>query len=201
MANFSKFLSLIGGVDRTVDLSLNSSVLELGGGGLQMDGSTSGHIVISASATTSTYSIVWPAAQAASAGYVLSNDGTGVLSWVAGSAGSVTSVALALPASVFTVSGSPVTSTGTLTGSLNTQTANTVWAGPTTGSAATPTFRALVAADIPSLSAIYLPLSGGTLTGTLNGTSAILNDIYFVYGRGEGSYDDVNKPFNSYLGQ
>lgn len=62
----------------------------------------------------------------------------------------VTSVALALPASTFTVSGSPVTSSGTLTGTFATQTANTVFAGPTTGAAATPTWRALVAADIPS---------------------------------------------------
>jgi hypothetical protein len=36
-----------------------------------------------------------------------------------------------------------------------TKTANTVWAGPTTGSAAAPTWRALVAADIPSLSSLY----------------------------------------------
>lgn len=36
--------------------------------------------------------------------------------------------------------------------SLATQTANTVFAGPTTGSAATPTFRTLVDADIPSTS-------------------------------------------------
>jgi len=54
------------------------------------------------------------------------------------------------------------------------QTANTVYAGPTTGSAAAPTFRSLVAADIPSLS--YLPLSGGTLTGTNN--TNVLNIVF-----------------------
>ena len=43
---------------------------------------------------------------------------------------------------------------GTL--SLNTQSANTILAGPTTGSAAAPTFRALVAADIPDLSSSYV---------------------------------------------
>jgi phage-related tail fiber protein len=68
------------------------------------------------------------------------------------SLGGVSSVALSLP-NVFTVSGSPVTTTGTLSATLATQTANYVWAGPTTGSAASPTFRALVAGDIPTLTA------------------------------------------------
>src|SRR5271166_290022 len=63
--------------------------------------------------------------------------------------GTVTSVALASPTSILTVSGSPVTTAGTLTLNLVAQSANKVWAGPTTGAAANPTFRALVAADIP----------------------------------------------------
>jgi hypothetical protein len=46
----------------------------------------------------------------------------------------------------------------TQTVGLATQTANYVFAGPTTGAAAVPSFRALVAADIPSLSSIYQPL-------------------------------------------
>lgn len=76
----------------------------------------------------------------------LRDDGT----WqVPGGGGTVTSVGLSLPA-IFSVSGSPVTGSGTLTGSLATQVANTVWAGPATGVDAAPTFRALVAADIPS---------------------------------------------------
>jgi hypothetical protein len=49
------------------------------------------------------------------------------------------------------VTGSPVTNTGTLVPSLKTQTANTILSGPTTGSPAIPTFRALVAADFPSV--------------------------------------------------
>jgi hypothetical protein len=63
----------------------------------------------------------------------------------------VSSVALAAPTAEFTVSGSPVTSTGTLTFVWKTQNANIVFAGPSTGAAATPTFRSLVAADIPAL--------------------------------------------------
>lgn len=72
--------------------------------------------------------------------------------------GTVTSVGLSLP-SIFTVTNSPVTSSGTLTGTFNTQTANTIFSGPSSGGAATPTFRSLVASDIPSL-----PYSSSTLT-------------------------------------
>lgn len=87
-----------------------------------------------------------------------------------GGGGTVTSVALALP-SIFSVSGSPVTTSGTLTGTLANQTANTVFAGPTTGSAAAPTFRALVAADIPSLDTAKIT-SGVFATARLGSGSA-----------------------------
>lgn len=64
--------------------------------------------------------------------------------------GSVNSVALSLPAE-FNVTGSPVTSSGTLTGTYVSQTANKVFASPD-GSPGTPSFRALVSNDIPNLS-------------------------------------------------
>jgi hypothetical protein len=74
----------------------------------------------------------------------------GGANWIATWIGtSVTSVALTAPAE-FSVSGSPITGAGTLAITKANETANTVWAGPTSGSAAQPTFRALVAADIPS---------------------------------------------------
>lgn len=72
--------------------------------------------------------------------------------------GTVTSVGLAAP-NIFTVSGSPITTTGTITLGLATEVANTVFAGPATGADAAPTFRALVAADIPNLS-VYLKADG-----------------------------------------
>lgn len=84
--------------------------------------------------------------------------------------GTVTSVGLALPSSILSVSGSPVTTAGTLTGSLTNQTANFVWAGPTTGSAAQPTFRALVAADMPALTTGSSLLYGNGLGGFSNAT-------------------------------
>ena len=79
-------------------------------------------------------------------------------------ASAVTSVALSdgstLP--IYSVSGSPVTSVGTLNFSLNNQTANLIFAGPGSGSAAQPSFRSLVATDLPLIS-----LSSG-ITGTLS---------------------------------
>lgn len=92
-----------------------------------------------------------------------------------GGSGTVTSVALTAP-SIIAVSGSPITTSGTIGLSLNIENANLVFAGPGTGAAQVPTFRSLVAADIPSLSASYLPLTGGTLIGnlTLTGTSPII---------------------------
>lgn len=65
--------------------------------------------------------------------------------------GSVTSVALTAPTDIFNVSGSPITTSGTIALTLDTQTANTIWAGPTNGSAATPTFRSIVLADLPTI--------------------------------------------------
>jgi hypothetical protein len=91
-------------------------------------------------------------------------------------AGSVTSVGLALPASVFNVTGSPVTTTGTLTGTLATQPINTLFAGPASGSAGTPTFRSLVTADIPALPYATYPGAGIPLsTGTAWDTSYATN--------------------------
>lgn len=63
-------------------------------------------------------------------------------------AGTVTSVALSLPA-IMTVSGSPVTTSGTLTGTLASQTQNLIFASPN-GSSGAPTFRAVVNGDLPT---------------------------------------------------
>ncbi len=63
-------------------------------------------------------------------------------------------------------------STPALTFAQISQAANTVFSGPTSGGSANPTFRALVAADIPSLSSVYVPV-GRTLT--INGSAQDLS--------------------------
>lgn len=114
----------------------------------------------------------WAGLGPGTSGYVLSTQGPGANpTWVPNTAGSVTSVGLALP-SIFTVSGSPVTSSGTLTGTLNTQSANLVFAGPSTGIAATPTFRSLVNADIAGSGAALTKTDDTNVTLTLGGSSS-----------------------------
>jgi hypothetical protein len=109
--------------------------------------------------------------------------------------GGVTSVGLADSTGLFTISGSPVTSSGTLTlASLNTQAQKTFFAAPN-GASGAPTFRTIVASDIPTLnqnttgtasnitassnstlttlSALSLPTS--QLLGTVSLTSQVVN--------------------------
>lgn len=101
-----------------------------------------------------------------------------------GGGGSVTSVGLALPAE-FSITGSPVTTTGTLTGAWANQNANLVFAGPTTGPAGTPSFRALVAADIPLATT---QVGFGSATNTLSGSADfVYSDTYAVTNPGTGN--------------
>jgi hypothetical protein len=83
---------------------------------------------------------------------------------IGGGGGGVSSVGLALPVD-FTVTGSPVTTAGTLTASWASRTASTFLAAPT-GAAGTPVFRPIAAADVPTLNQ--------NTTGTAAGLSATL---------------------------
>jgi hypothetical protein len=71
--------------------------------------------------------------------------------------------------SIFSVTGSPVTIAGTLAASLVNQAANEVFAGPVSGTATAPSFRALANADIPTT------LTGKTIDASLNTLSNIAN--------------------------
>lgn len=106
--------------------------------------------------------------------------GTGTSGWTlftggGGGAGSVTSVDLTMP-SVFLVTGNPVTTAGSLDVAFATQLANRVLAGPTTGSAAVPTMRALVAADIPVIGTANLT-DGSILFADWAQNSATSGDV------------------------
>lgn len=73
--------------------------------------------------------------------------------------GTVTNFSAGNLSPLFTTSVATPTTTPVLSFTLNTQTANTIFAGPTTGAAATPTFRVLMAADLPN---VYWALNGNT---------------------------------------
>lgn len=89
--------------------------------------------------------------------------------------GGVSSVGLAdiSTTPIYNVTNSPINSSGNLDLALKTQTANEVFAGPASGSAAQPSFRALVSLDIPNNAA---NTSGNAATATLAAnTSATSN--------------------------
>lgn len=97
----------------------------------------------------------------------------------ASSGGTVTSVGLtdASTTPIYAVTGSPVTNSGTLTLTLNTESANKVFAGPTSGGAAQPTFRALVTADLPSSGSGNLTDAGTDGITVTGGTGATLSNV------------------------
>ena len=94
---------------------------------------------------------------------------------------SVTSIDLSLP-SIFTVSNTPIETTGTLTATLGSQSANNIFAAPD-GSSGTPTFRSLVASDIPNLDASIITTGTFSLSRLATGTASDS-----TYLRGDGTW-------------
>ncbi len=84
--------------------------------------------------------------QPGNSGKFLLTDGSNT-SWASGNVGTVTSVDLSLPG-IFTVLGSPLTSSGTLSASLNNQNQNLIFASPD-GTSGEPAFRSIVVGDLP----------------------------------------------------
>ncbi|MBR0721766.1 hypothetical protein [Bradyrhizobium manausense] len=109
-----------------------------------------------------------PPSVTGNAGLFLTNDGAQAY-WAEVTP---TSVGLQAP-SIFSVAGSPVTSSGTISITLNTQTSNTFLAGPLFGSNTVPTFRAISTSDVPFLVSqtssgivVNLPVSTTNVTVT-----------------------------------
>jgi len=120
---------------------------------------------------------------------LLKTCGPAVNTWTAvgggGGGGSVTNFSIAGSTSpYFTAAVTAPTTSPLLTFTITSQAANTVAAGPTTGVATTPTFRSLVAADIPVID-ISTKTSGNLLVTRLNsGTSAGPTTFW----RGDGTW-------------
>jgi hypothetical protein len=184
-------LSFSGGTTGLTPAAATTGVVTLAGTLAIANGGTNGSAAPTAYGVAYGTGTTYAFTAAGTTGQVLTATTSGAPTWAApATSGTVTSVGLSMPAQ-FTVTNSPVTSSGTLTASWNTQTANSVLAGPTTGAAAAPTFRALTTADIPALSyvtsvALALPsimsvsgspvTSSGTLTGAL--TTQAANAIF-----------------------
>lgn len=98
-----------------------------------------------------------------------------------GGSGTVTSVTFTGDGTVLSSTpSSAVTTSGTVAASLKTQTANTVLAGPTTGAAANPTFRALVSADYPAntvANGSLAQMAAVTIKGNNTGSTANAADL------------------------
>lgn len=164
-------LSFSGGTTGLTPASATTGVVTLGGtlnpanGGTGLDTSTAtnGQILIGNGSGLSLASLT------AGAGI---NITTGAGAITINNAG-VTSVALTLPSSLFSVTGSPVTTTGTLAGSLLTQTANTIFAGPSSGGATTPTFRALTLTDLATALQLYTENPSAPTAPSAAGANAV----------------------------
>lgn len=118
-----------------------TSAISIAAGASGSDFNISGSPVLSGGTVT----LNLPSASATARGLLTSADWN---SFNSKGNGTVTSVGLSLP-SIFTVSNSPVTSSGTLTGTLASQAQNLVLASPN-GSAGVPSFRSLVKSDLPA---------------------------------------------------
>jgi len=115
--------------------------------------------------------------------------------------GTVTSVGLSLP-SIITVSGSPVTGSGTLTGTLATQSGALVFAGPLANTAAptaaVPTFRNLEMTDIPGSAfkkscrvATTGAITLNTATATLDGVTLAATDRVLIKDQATASQNGI----------
>jgi hypothetical protein len=81
---------------------------------------------------------------------------------------------------IYTIGSTPVTNSGTITQTLVTQSANTVFAGPSTGSAAQPAFRALVSADLPTINLGSTSAGGVLSTSILAGANGGTGNGFFA---------------------
>jgi hypothetical protein len=106
--------------------------------------------------------------------------------------GSVTSVALTTQGVLYSVSGSPITTSGTLQLNLISQSANLVLASPN-GSSGNPSFRSLVNGDLTSITTLpSLSLPYSQLTGVPPISGFTQGSVLFANSSGQISQDNAN---------
>ena len=113
--------------------------------------------------------------------------------------GTVTSVGLSVPTSIFSISGpNPIVSLGTFDVTLNNQNANLFFGSPVSGLGGIPDFRSIQANDLPSISSLNgnLTLSKISTSGansgqviTYNGTNAVWSNANIL---GSGSANQIS---------
>jgi hypothetical protein len=112
----------------------------------------------------------------------------------------VSSVSLTMP-SIFTVTGSPITGTGTFVASFNNQPQGNVFAAPASSTGA-PTFRALVTSDLPAgtLLSTTAP-ANNPATGTPSSTTYLRGDGTWATPPGSAAITGPGSSTNGYLPQ
>lgn len=122
----------------------------------------------------------WTRLAKGAANTVLAMDATGTdVVWATAGTGTVTSVDMSVP-SILSISGNPVTTSGTLAVTLANENANTIFAGPSSGAAAAPTFRAMTIADMAA-STVFVTTTrddGSAFGNTTNNTIRLIG-VYF----------------------
>lgn len=154
--------------------------------------SASGHVHAAGDITSGTLAIARGGTNAGTAADARTNLGLGTAATQASSAFAAASHTHT------TADISDGTSTGKAVVKGDTQTANAVFAGPTTGSPAAPTFRALVAADLPTITVLGTVVTGvwtGTTIAVANGgtgatdASGARTNLGLVIGTNVQAYD------------
>jgi len=164
-------LSFSAGTTGLTPVSAAVGAVVLGGTLGIANGGTNGAAVPTAGAVPYGTGTAYAFNAVGTSGQVLTSAGAGTPTWTTPTTGTVTSVGLSLPAE-FTVSNSPVTSSGTLTAVWASETAKYFFAAPNAANG-TPSFRAIVASDIPALA--YAPQTSGTSILYGNGTGGFSN--------------------------
>lgn len=147
-------------------------IVPVSAGGTGQTSYTDGQLLIG----NSTGNTLTKATLTAGSGVTITNGAGAITINATGSGGTVTSVSGTAPVSVATGTTTPVISLASGYGDTQnpyaSKTANYVLAAPD-GSAGVPIFRALVSADIPSLSSIYIPYTGASAAINLNAQTVV----------------------------